>query len=177
MKSLQNRDEVPMLEVCGPVQTPEGGEYYVGAIRATNHIAEMQALIQTLFWLIRCVEQKGFQISNKVMVTVDSSYVNGLIDGKLVARENKALANFLCHMWKVNFTYDGYRDTLVMWETPLLTSLRIWEHIWKHSIDGGREFNRWAIGKEDGFQAKTSSLQREIKHRVNTPFASSGQMR
>ena len=39
MKSYQNRDEVPMVEACGPVQIAEGGEYYVGAIRATSNTA------------------------------------------------------------------------------------------------------------------------------------------
>ena len=31
MKSLQNRDEVPMVEACGSVQIAEGGECHVGA--------------------------------------------------------------------------------------------------------------------------------------------------
>ena len=53
MKSYQNRDEVPMVEACGPVQIAEGGEYYVGAISATNNTAGMQALIEALFWLFR----------------------------------------------------------------------------------------------------------------------------
>ena len=45
MKSHQNRDEVPTVEACGPVQIAEGGEHYLGAIRATNNnTAEMQAL-------------------------------------------------------------------------------------------------------------------------------------
>ena len=78
MKSYQHRDEVPMVEACGPVQTAEGGEYCVGAIRATNNTAEMQALIEALFWLNSCVEQKGLPSSSKVMITVDSLYVKGL---------------------------------------------------------------------------------------------------
>ena len=49
MKSYQNREEVPMVEACGPVQTAEGEEYCVGAVRATNNTAEMQALIEALF--------------------------------------------------------------------------------------------------------------------------------
>ena len=66
MKSYQNRDEVPMVEACGPVQTAEGEEYCVGASRATNNTAEMQALIEALFWLNSCVEQKGLPSSSKV---------------------------------------------------------------------------------------------------------------
>ena len=49
MQSYQGRDEAPVVEACGLVQTAEGGEYYVGAIRATNNTAEMQALIGALF--------------------------------------------------------------------------------------------------------------------------------
>ena len=55
-----------------------------------------------------------------------------------------------------------------------LMSSQTWEHVWKHSIDGGGELSRWAIGR------KTSSVQRyrvckERTHRVNKLFASSGQ--
>ena len=35
------------------------------------------------------------------MISVDSLHVKGLIDEKFVARENKAIAMLLCHMWKV----------------------------------------------------------------------------
>ena len=58
VRSHQNRDEVPMVEACGPVQTAEGAEYFVGALRATNNTAEMQALIEALFWLNSCVERR-----------------------------------------------------------------------------------------------------------------------
>ena len=100
MKSYHGRDEVPMVESCGPVQTVEG-ECCVGATRATNSTAEMQALIDALLWLSSCEEQKGLPLSSKVMITVDSQYVKGLIDGKFVTRENRVLAILLCHSWKV----------------------------------------------------------------------------
>ena len=61
-ESYQGRDEAPMVEACGA----EGGEYYVGAIRATNNTAEMQALIGALFWLNTCAKHKGLQSSSKV---------------------------------------------------------------------------------------------------------------
>ena len=35
------------------------------------------------------------------MITVESFYVKELIDEKFVARENKAIAILLCHLWKV----------------------------------------------------------------------------
>ena len=73
----------------------------MGATRATNNTAEMQALIEALFWLSNCVEQKRLPSSSKVMTTVDSLYVKGLIDEKFVARESRALAMLLYHMWKV----------------------------------------------------------------------------
>ena len=66
MKSLQNRDEIPMVEACGHVR----GEYCGGFAQRTNTV-EMQALIEALFWLNSCVEQKSLPISSKVMVTVD----------------------------------------------------------------------------------------------------------
>ena len=45
-----------------------------------NNTAEMQALIEALFWLKSCVERQGLPISSKVMVTMDSLHVKGLID-------------------------------------------------------------------------------------------------
>ena len=90
-----------MVEACGPVQFAEGREYRVGAIRATNNTAEMQALIEALFWLNSCVEQDNLPIFRKVMITVDLLHVKWLIDEKFVARENRALATLGCHMWKV----------------------------------------------------------------------------
>ena len=48
----------------------------MGATRATNNTAEMQALIEALFSLNMCVE-KRLPFSSKVMITVDSLYVKG----------------------------------------------------------------------------------------------------
>ena len=90
-----------MVEACAPVQTAEEGEYYVGALRATKNTAEMQALIEALFWLKTCAEHKGLPSSSKVVLTVDSLYVKELIGEKFVARENRALATLLYHRWKV----------------------------------------------------------------------------
>ena len=90
-----------MVEACGRVLIAEGGKYYVEAFRAENNTAEMQALIETLFWLNSCVEQDNLPTFNNVMITVDSLYVKALIDEKFVARENRSLATLLCHMWKV----------------------------------------------------------------------------
>ena len=101
MKSQQGRDETPTVEACGPVQTIEGGEHAVGATRATNNTAEMQALIETLCWLNTSAEHKGLPSSGKVMITVDPLYVKGLIDEKFVEKENRTLATLLCHLWKV----------------------------------------------------------------------------
>ena len=89
-----------MVEACGPVQTAAGAEHYVGAIRTKNNTAEMQALIEALFWLNSCVKQGVLPFSRKVMKTADSLFGKGLIDEKFVARENRALAILLCHMWK-----------------------------------------------------------------------------
>ena len=90
-----------MVEACGPAQTIEGGECAEGGTRATKNTAEMQALIEALFWLNTCAEHKGLPSSSKVMMTVDSLYVKGLIDEKFVAKENRTLATLLYHLWKV----------------------------------------------------------------------------
>ena len=67
-------------------------EYCVGAIRATNNTAEVQALIEALFGLNSYVEHDNLPIFSYVMKTVDSLYVRVLIDEKFVERENRALA-------------------------------------------------------------------------------------
>ena len=128
MKSYQNRGEVPMVEACGPVQTAEGADHHVGAVRATNNTAEMQALIEALFWLNSCVKQDVLPFSSKVMITVGSLYVQELIDEKFVARENRALARAaLSHVEsdseKAATSHTlGTGDTLVTWEILLLLS-------------------------------------------------------
>ena len=86
-----------MVEACGPVQTAEGVEYYLGAFRATNNTAEVQALIEALFWLNTCAEHKGLQSTSKVMITMDSLYVKGLVDEKFLATENVATVHH--EMW------------------------------------------------------------------------------
>ena len=84
-----------MVEACGLVQTIEGGECAEGATPATKNTAEMQALIEALFWLNTCAEHKGLPSSGKVMITVDPLYVKGLIDEKFVEKENRTLATLL----------------------------------------------------------------------------------
>ena len=91
----------PIVSACGPVETDESREYWVGAKRSTNNTAEMQAMIGALYWLNSCIEGKLYSLSTKVLITVDSLYVKGLSDEKFMARENKAIAMLLCHMWKV----------------------------------------------------------------------------
>ena len=89
------------------------------------------------------------------MITVDSLYVKGLIGEMFVARENRALAILLCHMWKVTkkkLQLDiRWVRGLVTWEIPLLTSLEAQHRWWKRVQPMGD----W---EEDGFQAKISSL-------------------
>ena len=41
----------PIVSACGPVQTNEVGELSVGATRATDNTAEMQAMIEAPHWL------------------------------------------------------------------------------------------------------------------------------
>ena len=88
-----------MEEACGPVQINTGERFYIGATRVTNNTAEMQGVIEALFWLNTCVEQGALQAANDVLITVDSLHVKGLIEEKFVARENKVLATLLRHTW------------------------------------------------------------------------------
>ena len=63
----------PIVSACGPVQTDESGEYWVGATRT----AEMQAMIEALYWLHSCIEGKLYSPSTKELITVDLVYVKG----------------------------------------------------------------------------------------------------
>ena len=169
MSSNQNRDEVPMVDACGPVQTDEGAEYYVRAIRATNNTAEMQALIEAFFWLNSCVDHEELIIFSKVMVTVDSLYVKGIIDEKFVGRENRALAK--CSVTCGKGLGKRRRGT---WEIPLPMSSQTWVRVRKHSIDGGSEFSRWRTGRKTLLKQRCRVFN-EKEHRVNKPFVSGGQ--
>ena len=80
--------------------------------RSTNSTAEMQAMIEALHWLNSCIEGKLYSPSTKVLITVDSLYVKGLIDEKFVARENKAIAMLLCLWWKV---VEGKVTLVIRW--------------------------------------------------------------
>ena len=50
MKTYRNDGGAPIVSACGPVQTNEGGEFWV-ATRAKNNTAEMQAIKEALYWL------------------------------------------------------------------------------------------------------------------------------
>ena len=91
----------PLVVACGPLQICKGENFYIGATRATNNTAEMQGVIEALFWLHTCVERETLSVNSNVLITVNSLCVKGLIDGKFIARENRVLATLLCHMWKV----------------------------------------------------------------------------
>ena len=86
---LSDWGRTPIVSACGPVQTNEDGEFWVCATRTTNNTAEMQALIEALNWLNSGIEDKSIPSCKKVMVTVDSLHVKGLIDQKCMARESK----------------------------------------------------------------------------------------
>ena len=78
-----------MWEACGPVQINTGDKFKVGATRVTNNTAEMQGVVEALFWLNTCVHA-----TSDVLITV-------LIEEKFVAKENRVLATLLRHMWIV----------------------------------------------------------------------------
>ena len=61
--------------------------------------AEMQGVIETLFWLNTCVERGTLHADNDVLITVDSLFVKGLVDEKFIARDNRVLhlATLLSH--------------------------------------------------------------------------------
>ena len=96
-----------MVEACGPAQIKTGENFHIGATRVTNNKAEIQGVIEALFWLNTCVERETLHVNNDVLNTVDSLYVKGLIEEKFVARENRVFATLLRHMWKV--TWESVR--------------------------------------------------------------------
>ena len=143
------------------------------------------------------MEQKGLPSFSKVMMTVDSLHVKGLIDEKFVARENRALAASLCHLWIVTkkklqlhirwvrgHTGDvgnSIAHELADLGTRLEAQYRWWKRV--------QRMGEW---EEDVLKAKMMSLQsvdvvhapalcglsldyKEKKHHVNKLFASSGQ--
>ena len=80
MKSYRNDGDAPLVSACGPVHTNEHGDFWVGAMRATNNTAEMQEVIEALYWLNSGMENKSIPSYRKVLITVDSLYVNLLIE-------------------------------------------------------------------------------------------------
>ena len=157
-----------MVEACGPVQTAEGEQYCVGATRATNNTAEMEALIETLFWLNSCVEQKGPSIfqqrddNSKTRSTSRGSSMRNSWRGKT---EHWQL--WLCHMWRVtktnvttSHTLD-YEDTLVTWVISIADEL----------ADLGTRLeaqHRWWKRAQSSLQGEKHSVEEDV-------FASSGQ--
>ena len=65
------RGAKPMIEACGPVQITKGEGFYIGATRAMNNTAEMQGVIEALFWLNSCVERGTLHAGDDVLITVD----------------------------------------------------------------------------------------------------------
>ena len=123
-----------MVEPCGPVQNNTGEDFHIGATRVTNDTAEMQGVVEALFWLNTGVERR--------LITADSLYVKGLIEEKFLARENRVLATLLRHMCKVakekyDSTFAGYVATQAMWRTALQIALQMLVHVRSVSIDGG----------------------------------------
>ena len=78
-KRLRPGDK-PMVEACGPVQINTGENFYIGATRVTYNTAEMEGVVEALFWLRTCVERETVHANSDVLITVDSLYVKGLID-------------------------------------------------------------------------------------------------
>ena len=142
MKTYRNDAGAPIVSACGPVQTNEGEEFWVGATRATNNTADMQAVIEALYWLNSGIEGKHIPLSSKVMITVNSLCIKGLIDEKFVARENKAIAMLLCHLWKVE------RNRVRLTIRWVRGHWRCGEHdCWSAcDIAGGNVVSRWEIG-------------------------------
>ena len=100
------------------------------------------------------------------MMTVDSLCVKGLIGEKFPARENRALATLLCHMWKVTQKelqlhirwvreHSGDAGNSIAGElTDLGTRVEAQHRRWKRIQPMGD----W---EEDVIELKMSSLQRE----------------
>ena len=117
-------------------------EFYIGATRATNNTAEKQGVIEALFWLNSFVERGTQQPDADVLCTVDSRHVEGLIEEKFTARENRVLATLLGQKWKAtrkesDSTFAGYVVTRAMWNTASLIAWQTRAHAGSSSTDGG----------------------------------------
>ena len=159
------------------MQTAEGAEYHVAAIRATNNTAEMQG--SRRFWLNSCVEQKGpsiFQQSDDNSRFVRRQGAHRF--EKFVARENRALAILLFHMWRVTKKefqlhirwVRGHTGDVGISIADELADLRTRPEAQHRWWKRAQPMGGW---EEDVFIAKISSLRRE-KHRVNKLFVSGG---
>ena len=142
-----------MVDACGPVQTDEGAENDVGAHRATNSTAEMQAFIVGLFWLSSWVEHDDLTIFRKVMVTSGFVVRQGDHRREICGEGEQSDGNVaLPHVESDSekaaapHTKDT-EGTLETREIPLLMSWQTWVRVRKHSIDGGSELSRWVTGR------------------------------
>ena len=89
-----------MIEACGPVQMKKEEVFYIGDMGATSNTAEMQGVIEVLFWMNSCVERCTLELDADVLFTTNSNYVKGLIEEKFTSRENRVLATLLGRVWK-----------------------------------------------------------------------------
>ncbi len=92
----------------GRVVTSRGGKdiiqsTFMGAEILSNNTAEMQAVIETLMFLLTQVEQEALvvKLGEAVVIHSDSKYVIELITHGSRSKTNIVMRDFLSHLWKV----------------------------------------------------------------------------
>ena len=72
MENYRKGSDLPLSLHADQFRRNEDAEFWVGATRATNNTAEMQALIGALYWLNSGIEDKSVSDDMKIIVTVES---------------------------------------------------------------------------------------------------------
>ncbi len=92
--------------IKGRVTTTEewlnGAKGHVGAGKRTNNTAEVQAVIEVLFFLLAQVEAASplIKLRSPVLIHSDSRYAVDIIRNGTRATANSVIRNIMVHLWK-----------------------------------------------------------------------------
>ena len=97
----------------GPMSLDPSCQYFVGATVISNGTAELQAMVEALFFLLseglcrrrRVGQEQHICLGDSIILHPDASYVVGLCNNVFAIRENIVLARLVKHLWKVVSRY------------------------------------------------------------------------
>ena len=92
----------PEFRLCGPVVLSREEELFVGAVRLSNNVAELQAALECSLWLLGQLSSPAPLVPQGafVLFTFDSQYVQKLILAQFQPRFNVVLVCALRAAWK-----------------------------------------------------------------------------